>query len=238
MKKIVENIKTIFYALIIALIIRSFLFQPFYIPSSSMEPTLLVGDRLFVNKFTYGYSRHSFPFSPKLFNGRIFNKKPERGDVIVFKTPADNRTDYIKRVIGLPGDKIKIVNGEIYLNNKFVVRKKMIDFIDRDKKSPIKRARKYKEYFEDFTFDVLDIMDNGIADNTELFNVPEGYFFVMGDNRDNSQDSRFKTVGFIPINNLVGKARFIFFSLENSRFLEIWKWPKAIRGNRIFSSIK
>ena len=113
----------------------------------------------------------------------------------------------------------------------------MKDFIDRDKNSPVKRARKYKEYFDDLNFDVLDIMDNGIADNTELFNVPEGYFFVMGDNRDNSQDSRFKTVGFVPINNLVGKARFIFFSLENSRFLEIWKWPKAIRGNRIFTII-
>ena len=163
---------------------------------------------------------------------------PNRGDVVVFKTPQDNRTDYIKRVIGLPGDNIKITNGEIYLNNNIIIRKKMKDFIDRDKKSPTKRARKYKEYFDDLTFDVLDIMDNGIADNTELFNVPEGYFFVMGDNRDNSQDSRFKTVGFIPINNLVGKARFIFFSLENSRFLEIWKWPKAIRGSRIFSTIK
>ena len=163
---------------------------------------------------------------------------PNRGDVVVFKTPQDNRTDYIKRVIGLPGDKIKIINGEIYLNNILVVRKKMQDFIDKDRNSSISRARKYKEYLEDITFDVLDIMDNGIADNTDLFDVPEGYFFVMGDNRDNSQDSRFKTVGFIPTNNLVGKARFIFFSLENSRFLEIWKWPNAIRGSRIFTTIK
>ena len=163
---------------------------------------------------------------------------PNRGDVVVFKRPQDNRTDYIKRVIGLPGDKIKIVNGEIYLNNSIIVRKKMKDFIDRDKNSPTKRARKYEEYFNDLTFEVLDIMDNGIVDNTELFNVPEGYFFVMGDNRDNSQDSRFRNVGFVPFNNLVGKARFIFFSLENSRFLEIWKWPKSIRGKRIFKTIK
>ena len=163
---------------------------------------------------------------------------PNRGDVVVFKTPQDNRTDYIKRVIGLPGDKIKIINGKIYHNNNFIDRKKMKDFIDTDKNTSAKRVRKYKEYFGELTFDVLDIMDNGIVDNTELFIVPEGYFFVMGDNRDNSQDSRFNTVGFIPINNLVGKARFIFFSLENSRFLEIWKWPNAIRGSRIFSTIK
>ena len=163
---------------------------------------------------------------------------PDRGDVVVFKTPQDNRTDYIKRVIGLPGDKIKIINGEIYLNNKVVIRKKLKDFIDTDENALTKRARKYKEFFDDTTFDILDIMDNGIADNTQLFEVPKGYFFVMGDNRDNSQDSRFKTVGFIPVDNLVGKARFIFFSLENSRFLEIWKWPNSIRVNRLFSVIK
>ena len=155
---------------------------------------------------------------------------PNRGDIVVFKTPQDNRTDYIKRVIGLPGDKIKIVNGEIYLNNKIVFRKKMKDFIDRDKNSLTKRARKYKEYFDDLTFDVLDIMDNGIADNTELFNVPEGYFFVMGDNRDNSQDSRFKTVGFIPSNNLVGKARFIFFFFRKFSFFRNMEMAKSNKG--------
>ena len=169
---------------------------------------------------------------------KIFSKIPNRGDIVVFKTPEDNRTDYIKRVIGLPGDKIKIINGEISLNDTIILRKKMNDFIDNDKNSSIKRVRKYKEYHDMVNFDILDIMDNGIADNTELFEVPKGFFFVMGDNRDNSQDSRFKTVGFIPFDNLVGKARFIFFSLENSRFLEIWKWPKAIRGNRILKTIK
>ena len=233
-----SNVKSIGIAVFIALLIRSFIAEPFNIPSGSMKPNLLVGDFIFVSKWSYGYSKHSLPFSIPIIPNKIFSKMPNRGDVVVFKTPQDNRTDYIKRVIGLPGDKIKIVNGEIHLNNNIILRKKMKDFIDRDDHSSFKRARKYKEYFNDITFNVLDIMDNGIADNTELFIVPDGYFFVMGDNRDNSQDSRFKNVGFIPVNNLVGKARFIFFSLENSRFLEIWKWPSAIRGSRIFSTIK
>jgi len=233
-----SNIKSISLAVFIALLIRSFIAEPFNIPSGSMKPNLLVGDFIFVSKWSYGYSRHSLPFSIPLIPKKIFSKIPNRGDIVVFKTPEDNRTDYIKRVIGLPGDKIKIINGEISLNDTIILRKKMNDFIDNDKNSSIKRVRKYKEYHDLVNFDILDIMDNGIADNTELFEVPKGFFFVMGDNRDNSQDSRFKTVGFIPFDNLVGKARFIFFSLENSRFLEIWKWPKAIRGNRILKTIK
>ena len=164
---------------------------------------------------------------------------PNRGDVVVFKTPQDNRTDYIKRIIGLPGDKIKIVDGAIHINDQIILRKKNEDFIDVDANGSTKRLRKYKEYFFNKEIDVLDIMDNGIVDNTSLYIVPNGYFFVMGDNRDNSQDSRFiNIVGYIPIENLVGKAQFIFFSLENSRFFEIWKWPKAIRSARIFKSIK
>ncbi len=233
-----ENIKSVILAVFIALLIRSFIAEPFNIPSGSMKPNLLVGDFIFVSKWSYGYSKHSLPFSLPIIPGKFFSKIPERGDVVVFKTPEDNRTDYIKRVIGLPGDKIRIINGEIKLNGSIILRKKIIDFIDNDNNSSSKRVRRYKEYHDKITFEILDIQDNGMFDNTKLFEVPKGNFFVMGDNRDNSQDSRSVTVGFIPFENLVGKARFIFFSLENSRFLEFWKWPKAIRGNRIFKKIK
>ena len=159
--------------------------------------------------------------------------------MVVFKTPENNRTDYIKRVIGLPGDKIQIKNGIIFINGSEILRKKLNDFIDTDKQSSNKRVRMYNEYFFNKEVNILDITDNGIADNTQLFNVPENHFFVMGDNRDNSQDSRFiSTVGFIPYENLVGKAQFIFFSLENARFLQIWKWPNSIRYERIFQKIQ
>ncbi len=233
-----SNIKSILIAVFIALLIRSFIAEPFNIPSGSMKPNLLVGDFIFVSKWSYGYSKHSLPFSIPLIPNKIFSNIPKKGDVVVFKTPQDNKTDYIKRVIGLPGDSIQIKNGEIIINSEKIYRKKTSDFIDKDKNVSLKRNRKYLEYFYDLEIEVLDLMDNGIADNTRTFKVPEEHFFVMGDNRDNSQDSRFNTVGFIPFNNLVGKARFIFFSLENSRFLEIWKWPKAIRTDRIFKIIK
>ena len=234
-----SNVKSIGLAIFIALIIRSFFAEPFNIPSGSMKPNLLVGDFIFVSKWSYGYSKHSLPFSMPIIPGKILSKMPERGDVVVFKTPTDNRTDYIKRVIALPEDKIQIVNGQIIINNKLIIRKKIEDFLDVDPKGNIKRDRQYKEYFYQIEINVLDLKDNGIVDNTQVFNVPKGHFFVMGDNRDNSQDSRFISyVGFIPIKNLVGKAQFIFFSLENSRFLQIWKWPKAIRFKRIFQNIK
>jgi len=233
------NLKSVLLAVFIALIIRSFIAEPFNIPSGSMKPNLLVGDFIFVSKWSYVYSRHSLPFSLGWSDKKIFSKMPKRGDVVVFKTPEDNRTDYIKRVIGLPGDKLRIKNGQIILNDEKIFRKRTDDFIDNDNNVSLKRNRKYIEYFDSIEIEVLDLMDNGIADNTKLFSVPEGHFFVMGDNRDNSQDSRFdNTVGFIPIENLVGKARFVFFSLENSRFLQIWKWPKSIRSERIFQSIK
>ena len=233
------NLKSILIAIFIALLIRSFIFEPFNIPSGSMKPNLLVGDFIFVSKYSYGFSKHSLPFSIPLIPGKIFSNTPERGDVVVFKTPENNRTDYIKRVIGLPGDKIEIKNGIIFINGSEILRKKLNDFIDTDNKTSNKRVRMYKEYFFNKEINILDITDNGIADNTQLFNVPENHFFVMGDNRDNSQDSRFiSTVGFIPYENLVGKAQFIFFSLENARFLQIWKWPNSIRYERIFQKIQ
>ena len=233
------NLKSIFIAIFIALLIRSFIFEPFNIPSGSMKPNLLVGDFIFVSKYSYGFSKHSLPFSIPLIPGKIFSNTPERGDVVVFKTPENNRIDYIKRVIGLPGDKIEIKNGIIFINGSEILRKKLNDFLDTDNKTSNKRVRMYNEYFFNKEINILDITDNGIADNTQLFNVPENHFFVMGDNRDNSQDSRFRsTVGFIPYENLVGKAQFIFFSLENARFLQIWKWPNSIRYERIFQKIQ
>ena len=241
-KSIFNNLKSIFLAVFIAILIRSFIFEPFNIPSGSIKPNLLVGDFIFVSKWSYGYSKHSFSFfsiSIPLIPSKIFQKYPKRGDVVVFKTPTDNKTDYIKRVIGLPGDRIIIKNGIIVINDNIIIKKKIKDFIDIDKSGNKKRIRQFKEYFFDIEVNTLDITDKGLVDNTNIFIVPEDHFFVMGDNRDNSQDSRFlNSIGYIPIENLVGKAQYIFFSLENSRFFEFWKWPKAIRYNRIISKIK
>ena len=244
--KFISNSFSIFIAIFVAVLIRSLLFEPFNIPSGSMKPNLLVGDFIFVSKYSYGFSRHSFPFSlgdpnGKLFSKKFFSKSPKRGDVVVFKTPENNRTDYIKRVIGLPGDKIKIINGEVFINNSKIFRKRIEPFIDNQNSEKIidqGRRRQYLEYFFDKEIKILDIIDFSFADNTKEFLVPQNNFFVLGDNRDNSQDSRFSTVGFIPFENIVGKARFIFFSLENSRFLQLWKWPTSIRYNRIFQKIQ
>ena len=241
MKKIfIENAITIFYALIIAIIIRSLLIQPFYIPSSSMEPNLLVGDRLFVTKYSYGYSKHSFPFSPPIFKNRILFQKPERGDVVVFKTPADNRTDYIKRLIGLPGDTIQFIDGNIYLNNleifKNLKSKNQFVFCGSNKiesnffNEKFSNGKEFKTaYFSSFTLQ-----------NTDLFVVPEDHYFFLGDNRDCSKDSRFlSSVGYVHKDNLVGKAQFIFFSSDSRKgsIFEIWRWNELIRFDRFFKKI-
>ena len=236
---LLNNLKSIFLAIFIAILIRSFIFEPFNIPSGSMKPNLLVGDFIFVSKWSYGYSKHSLPFSIPLIPKKIFSKFPSRGDIVVFKTPYDNRTDYIKRVIGLPGDKIKIVNGNIIINGRTILRKKIEDFIDTDKTGKKFRLRQYKELFYYLEFNTIDLTDKGLVDNTIEYVVPNDHFFVMGDNRDNSQDSRFlNKVGYIPMDNLIGKAQYIFFSLENSRFFELWKWPKSIRYKRLLEKIK
>tara|TARA_Y100000590_G_C15487076_1_gene926230 strand:+ start:186 stop:920 length:735 start_codon:yes stop_codon:yes gene_type:complete len=237
---IFENLKTIFYALIIAIFIRSIFFQPFYIPSSSMEPNLLVGDRLFVTKFSYGYSKHSFPFSPPIFSGRIFFSNPKRGDVIVFKTPADNRTDYIKRLIGLPGDTIQFIDGNLYLNNNEILKTiksstdelycgnkkiKVNTFIEKLPNGVLYEA----SYVKDYPFQ-----------NSDKFIVPENHFFFLGDNRDCSKDSRFlSAVGYVHKDNLVGKAQYLFFSSnpkEGSVFV-FWKWKKILRFSRFLKKI-
>ena len=237
---IIENIKTLFYALIIALIIRSLFIQPFYIPSSSMEPNLLVGDRLFVTKYSYGYSRHSFPFSPPIFKGRIISNTPNRGDVVVFKTPADNRTDYIKRLIGLPGDTVRFLDSNLYINNSEVLKSKILNkqkIFCGDKiidvnffEELLPNSKKHLTvYMKDFTYQ-----------NSDTFTVPVDHYFFLGDNRDCSKDSRFlSSVGYVHKDNLVGKAQFIFFSSDKSigSIFSFWKWNKSIRFDRFFKKI-
>ena len=240
-KKIIENLKTLIYALILALIIRSFLFQPFYIPSSSMEPNLLVGDRLFVAKYEYGYSRHSFPFSPKFTNKRFVAKKPSRGDVIVFKTPADNRTDYIKRLIGLPGDTIQMRDGEIFLNNEKIKRRsiKITKKINCGKEAVNVNA--FEEILPNGKKYIAVYRDDGTMMNTDAFVVPDDHYFFMGDNRDCSKDSRFLgSVGYVSFINLVGKAKIIFFSNDKKMgsFIKFWRWNETLRMDRFFKNIR
>ena len=235
-----ENAKTIIGALIIAIIIRSFIFQPFYIPSSSMEPTLLIGDRIFVSKYTYGFSKHSFPFSPNLFNKRIFYKKPQQGDPVVFKTPADNRTDYIKRLIGLPGDKIQFIEGDIFINNKKIIRKKIeTNNLVRCGKISFE-VNLYEEILPNGKKYIAAYNKAGTLQNTKKFKVPENHFFFLGDNRDCSKDSRFSNVGYVNFVNLVGKAQIIFFSNDTVKgsLLKFWNLKNSFRFNRLFKKIK
>ncbi len=240
-----ESVKTILYAALIAIGIRTVAFEPFNIPSGSMIPTLLVGDYLFVSKFSYGYSRHSMPFSPNLFEGRIFGSLPRRGDVAVFKLPRDGTTDYIKRIIGLPGDRIQVRGGILHVNGQAVRRESLGPYtVEGD--GPRMTVRRYLETLPGsegqpgVSHQILESTDDGPFDNTPEFRVPEGHVFAMGDNRDNSLDSRaMNAVGFIPIENLVGRAEFIFFSVDGSAsWWEVWAWPFAIRWSRIFSAVR
>ena len=237
---IYDNVKTLIGALIIAILIRSLFFQPFYIPSSSMEPTLLVGDRIFVSKYTYGYSKHSFPFSPNITNERFFSKPPKRGDLVVFKTPADNRTDYIKRLIGMPGDTIQFVNGEIFINDKKILRKKI-------KNKKIIRCGSF--FLDTNTF--IETLPNGLEhlvvykkegslQNSKIFKVPFNHYFLLGDNRDCSKDSRYlDSVGYVNNLNLVGEAKLIFFSNDTniSSLFKFWNINKSFRFERTFKGL-
>ena len=235
-----ENVKTVFWAILLALLIRSFLYEPFRIPSGSMYPTLRVGDYLFVSKFSYGYSRFSFPGGFPFFGGRIWYSEPKRGDVVVFRFPKNTKIDYIKRIIGLPGDKIQVKEGRLYINDEPIEREQKGRYIVDEY---VKMPEYYQMYEETLPngikHNILEISDHErIVDNTEVFEVPEGSFFVMGDNRDRSDDSRI-SVGFVPKENLIGKARFLFFSHnDKGEILAPWTWYRAIRWSRIFDRIE
>ena len=236
-----ETIRVIIYALILAGIVRVFFFQPFNIPSGSMKSTLLVGDYLFVSKLSYGYSQYSFPFGLITFNGRVFASTPKRGDVAVFKLPANNSTDYIKRVIGLPGDTVQMIDSVLYLNGKAVPRERVDDFIGRDQAGSVRRIKRYRETLPNgVSYLTLDMFDNGPGENTALFRVPEGSYFMMGDNRDNSTDSRIPGggVGFVPFENFIGRADLIFFSARpDDSSLAFLRLPARIRWGRLFKLV-
>ena len=233
-----ETVQTLIYAVLIALVIRSLAFEPFNIPSGSMIPTQSKADYLFVSKFSYGYSRHSFPLSIMPMSGRVLSEVPERGDVIVFKLPRDNKTDYIKRLIGLPGDTIQVKDGRVFINNEIVERERMDDFVYTDRFGSMRRVTQYKESLpEGKQHLILEEGDSKSYDNTREYVVPAGHYFMMGDNRDNSLDSR-ADVGFVPDENLVGRAEVLFFSTDGTAAIwEIWRWPFAMRFNRFFDRI-
>ena len=239
----VEIVKTVAYALLIALFLRVLFFQPFTIPSASMEPTLLEGDYIIVSKFSYGYSRHSIPFSPPLFKGRIMERSPERGDIIVFKLPRDGRTDYIKRLIGLPGDRVQMRQGRLWINGKEVVDKELPPVMIDSGYGFTRNVQRFQETLPGGrTFITYDFGPDGDVDNTPTFVVPEGHFFFMGDNRDNSLDSRVPAaigVGFVPAENLVGKAQIILLSWNpGASLFKPWTWVLNARPSRFFNILQ
>jgi signal peptidase I len=240
----VEIVKTIIYALLIALALRVLLFQPFTIPSASMEPNLFEGDYVIVSKFDYGYSRHSIPLSPPLFSGRILARPPTRGDVIVFKLPRDTtfKTDYIKRLIGLPGDRIQVRQGLVYINDKPIIRQPMPSGTEDMDDGTIRQVQRYQETLPNgVTYLTNSYGNDNEADNTGVYVVPEGQYFMMGDNRDNSSDSRFPTevgVGYVPAENLEGRAEMVLLSWKpGASLLKPWTWLN-IRTSRFFHLLR
>lgn len=235
-----EFIKTAMIAVVLALLIRTFLYEPFNIPSGSMKPTLEVGDYLFVSKPAYGYSRYSFPFGLAPIEGRVWAKAPERGDVAVFKLPTNPRIDYIKRIVGMPGDTVQVIDGRLYINRQIVPRES-VGLKRVDEEGSIVVMTEYLETLPNgVVHSIYEEGDDYPLDNTPEYTVPDGHYFAMGDNRDNSQDSRVMNhVGFIPYENIVGRASFLFFSTNGSASLaEVWKWPGAIRYSRLLMSVE
>jgi signal peptidase I len=235
-----ETVRVIVHALIIAAIIRTFLFQPFNIPSGSMKATLLVGDYLFVSKYTYGYSHYSLPYSPPIFSGRIMGSEPKRGDVIVFRLPRDDSVDYIKRVIGLPGDRIQMIDGVLHINNQAVQRERAEEYVETEE-GRTQRVKRWRETLPNgVSYYTLDLVDRGFYDNTDVYTVPAGHLFMMGDNRDNSTDSRvLSQVGYVPLQNVIGRAEIIFFSVaEGERAWQVWRWPWSVRWDRLFTIVR
>jgi len=236
-----ETLRTLVYALRIALAIRTVAFEPFSIPSGSMIPTLVIGDYLFVSKYAYGYSRYSMPFSPGIFSGRIVGGAPERGDVVVFRHPRDRTTDLIKRVIGLPGDRIQVRGGVLYINDAAVPRERIADLVATGPGGSQLRLPQYVETLPNGRrYRTLDLTPTGGLDDTDVYVVRDGHYFMMGDNRDNSNDSRVTAdIGQVPAEFLIGRAEIMFFSIgEGAGLWQIWKWPTAVRWQRLLKSVQ
>ena len=239
-QRVSETVKTLVVALVAAVGLHSVLLQPFWIPSGSMVPSLLVGDYLFVNKFAYGVSRYSLPFAPNLFAGRIFGHAPRRGDVVVFVPPNDRNEVYVKRLIGLPGDTIRVTGGQLSINGQQVPRLEQGIYVDTSGGGPVVVERFSETLPGGKTHAIVKLTDQGFANNTPLYTVPAGDYFLMGDNRDNSYDSRFLDgpVGYVPAANLLGPAVFILGSADlRAPWWEVWKWPGEMRWGRFFRAI-